>query len=220
MRQRGWRRPLTGICEDQPRVPPSPLGIDPTPVHAALSEPYGPGTSQNAPQDPCCVGGMSCALDCESRGERRRDRPRQPLRGVRLAPAGYRIPPRSATIHGGRGFRRGRPHILITGSSDKSLPGPNTKPTPPKPNPNRPRTNAPQNKPLDTKRLRYGRGVFLGGAAGFDGGCWRSGPVGCVQTHAARVGGTPERPSANGLTPRIWWRCSPPSSKPLMLPDM
>lgn len=26
----------------------------------------------------------------------------------------------------------------------------------------------------------------------------------CSQSHAARVGGTAERPSGNGLTPRIW----------------
>jgi hypothetical protein len=87
MRPRGWKRPLRGICEDHRRGHPSPLVVDPTRVHAALSEPCGPGTFQNAPQDPCCVRGLSCALDDESRGRpARRDRPRHPRIGIPYPP--------------------------------------------------------------------------------------------------------------------------------------
>jgi hypothetical protein len=57
-----------GSLRGWPWVHPSPLGVDPTRVHVALSEPYGPGTFQNAPPYPCYIGGLSYALDCESRG--------------------------------------------------------------------------------------------------------------------------------------------------------
>lgn len=47
---------------------PSPLCVDPTRVHVSSRDSCGPGTFENAPQDPCCVGGVSYALDYESRG--------------------------------------------------------------------------------------------------------------------------------------------------------
>jgi hypothetical protein len=105
MRQRGWRRPLRGICEDHRRGHPSPLVVDPTRVHAALSEPCGPGTFQNAPQDPCCVRGLSCALDYESRGQvARTDSVGHPLMSVHYPPTPAPWEHCVAHCHGMEGF--------------------------------------------------------------------------------------------------------------------
>ena len=54
-------------------------------------------------------------------------------------------------------IQRGRPHILITGPSDRSLPNPTPNLHPHTAPESVPDQTRPPNNPLDTKRLRHGR---------------------------------------------------------------